>query len=252
MIDATGMPQTAVVIGGSSDIARETLRLLAGRRLRRVIVAGRNAKSLDALADELGVLGVTAESASLDVTDVIGHDGFAVEALARLGEIDLVLVTVGDLGTASLDELDAVTVSSLLATNFTGPAAVTFALAKVLRAQGWGRIVVLSSVAGVRVRKANFVYGSAKAGLDGFALGLADALEGTGVEVTVVRPGFVRTKMTRGMKPAPFAVDAVTVAEATIRALETGEAVAWVPAALGPIFAALRMLPRALWRRIPS
>lgn len=111
---------------------------------------------------------------------------------------------------------------------------------------------MLSSVAGVRVRKANFVYGSAKAGLDGFALGLADALEGSGVKVSVVRPGFVRTKMTAGIKPAPLSVDAVTVAEAIVRSLETGASVTWVPPVLAPIFTAMRLLPRALWRRIPS
>jgi len=252
MLDATGMPQTAVVIGGGSDIARETLRLLALRRLRRALLAGRNVESLEALAQELREAGVTVETALLDVTHVGALDGFSSKAAARLGEIDLVLMAVGDLGVATLDELDALAVASALATNFEGPAAATLALAQVLRKQGWGRIVVLSSVAGVRVRKANFVYGSAKAGLDGFALGLADALEGSGVKITVVRPGFVRTKMTVGMKPAPFAVEAVEVAEAIVRALETGSSVVWVPTVLRPVFAAMRMLPGALWRRIPS
>ncbi len=252
MIDATGMPQSAVVIGAGSDIARETLRLLAGRRLNRVILAGRNTKSLDALSEELRVWGVTAETTALDVTDVAHLDAFSTDAAARLGEIDLVLMAVGDLGTGALNDLDSAAVASTVATNFGGPAAVTLALARILREQGWGRIVVLSSVAGVRVRKVNFVYGSAKAGLDGFCLGLADALEGSGVKVTVVRPGFVRTKMTAGLKPTPFAVDAITVAEAIVRCLETGASVAWVPTVLQPIFAALRMLPRAIWRRLPS
>jgi decaprenylphospho-beta-D-erythro-pentofuranosid-2-ulose 2-reductase len=252
MIDATGMPQTAVVIGGGSDIARETLRLLAGRRLRTVLLAGRNASALEGVADELAELGIKAETAHLDVTEVGGLQGFARGAAERLGQIDLVLVAAGDLGTCELDDLDATAVASSLITNFAGPAAATLALAQVLRAQGSGRIVVLSSAAGVRVRKANFVYGSAKAGLDGFALGLADALEGSGVRVTVVRPGFVHTKMTVGLKPAPLAVDALTVADAIVRALETGAAVVWVPAVLQPIFVALRLLPRALWRRVPG
>ena len=252
MIDATGMPQTVVVIGGSSDIARETLRLLARRRLRRVLLAGRQLDSLQAVADELQVLGVEAETGLLDVTDVGAIAGFASEALARLGEIDLVLVAVGDLGVASLDDLDVFTVEKMLETNFVGPAAVTLAFAQAMRSQGWGRVVVLSSVAGVRVRKANFLYGSAKAGLDGFALGLADALHESAVRVSVVRPGFVHTKMTAGMKPAPLAVDAVTVAEAIVGALETGAAVAWVPGLLRPVFAVLKFLPRSLWRRIPS
>jgi decaprenylphospho-beta-D-erythro-pentofuranosid-2-ulose 2-reductase len=252
MIDATGMPQTAVVIGGSSDIASETMRLLASHRLKRVLLAGRNTARLRALADELQALGVEVTTEHLDVTEVGTLDRFATESVARLGEIDLVLMAVGDLGVADLDDMDALTVGSMLATNFSGPAAVTLALAKAMCAQGWGRIVILSSVAGVRVRRANFLYGSAKAGLDGFALGLADALHGTAVKVTVVRPGFVHTKMTAGMKPAPLAVDAVTVAEAIVRALETGAPVTWVPAALRPAFAVLRLLPRSLWRRIPS
>jgi decaprenylphospho-beta-D-erythro-pentofuranosid-2-ulose 2-reductase len=240
------------VIGGGSDIARETLRLLAGRRLRSVLLAGRNASALEGVADELAVLGLKAETAHLDVTEVGGLQAFARGAAERLGEIDLVLVAAGDLGTGELDDLDATAVASSLTTNFTGPAAATLALAQVLRAQGSGRIVVLSSVAGVRVRKANFVYGSAKAGLDAFALGLADALEGSAVSVTVVRPGFVHTKMTVGLKPVPFAVDAPTVAEAIVRGLETGAAIVWVPAVLQPIFVALRLLPRALWRRLAA
>ena len=114
-------------------------------------------------------------------------------------------------------------------TNLAGPAAAMAALAQVMRHQGSGRIVVLSSVAGVRVRQANLVYGASKAGLDGFALALGASLQGTGVKVTVVRPGFVRTKMTRDLDPAPFAVDADAVAAAIVRGLETGADVIWVP-----------------------
>lgn len=253
MIDATGMPQSAVVIGGGSDIAREVLRLLARRRLHSVLLAGRDIGGLEAVAAELRALGVAnAMTAHLDVSEAGGFEAFAAAAAERLGEIDLVLVAVGDLGTASLEELDAGKVASALEVNFVGPAAATVALARVLLAQGTGRIVILSSVAGVRVRKANFVYGSAKAGLDGFALGLGDVLDGSGVAVTVVRPGFVRTKMTAGLKPAPFAVDARAVGEAVVRALQTGSPVVWVPSVLRPVFAVMRLLPRALWRRIPG
>jgi decaprenylphospho-beta-D-erythro-pentofuranosid-2-ulose 2-reductase len=253
VIDATGMPQSVVVIGGSSDIARETLRLLAPRRLRAVLLAGRDVAALQEVADELHALGVASTHVlRLDVTEVDQFEAFASTAADQLGEIDLVLMAAGNLGTAVLDELDATTVASILTANFAGPAAATMALASVMRAQGAGRIVVLSSVAGVRVRKANFVYGSAKAGLDGFALGLSDALEGSGVEVTVVRPGFVHTKMTEGLPPPPFAIDAVAVAQAIVRGLETGAAVVWTPALLRPIFGVFRLLPRALWRRVPG
>lgn len=253
MIDATGMPQSAVVIGGSSDIARDTLRLLATRRLRRVLLGGRNPAALAAVAEELRVLGVaSAETVHLDVMELDSLDAFAAEAASRMGEIDLVLVAAGHLDSSGLDDLDAATVGSMVTANFTGPAAATVAFARVLRAQGAGRIVVLSSVAGVRVRKANFLYGAAKGGLDGLALGLGDALDGSGVKVTVVRPGFVHTKMTAGLKPAPFAVAPAEVAAAIVRGLETGRSVVWVPAALRSVFALLGLLPRSLWRRLPG
>ncbi len=253
MIDATGMPQTAVVIGGNSEIAMEILRRLAARRLQVAVLAGRHAEALDSTARELRALGVLrVETVALDVSKLDTIETFAENALSRLGDIDLVLVAVGALGTAELDQLDAGVVADSLTTNFTGPAAATMALAGVLRRQGTGRIVVLSSVAGVRVRRANFVYGSAKAGLDGFALGLAEALRGSGVGVTVVRPGFVRTRMTAGLPSAPFAVDPGDVASAVVRGLETGRSVVWVPPVLRTVFAVLRVLPRPLWRRLPG
>ncbi len=244
MIDATGMPQTAVVIGGSSQIARDTLLLLADRRLRSVVLAGRGETALEATAAELRARGIDkVMTPYLDVTDTDRLDAFAKATARELGTIDLLLVAAGDLGTSDIDAVDAKTVSRTVVTNFAGPAAVVVAFLGTLRAQGAGRIVILSSAAGVRVRKANFVYGAAKAGVDGFALGLADALEGTGVEVTVVRPGFVHTKMTAGLKRAPFAVESSTVAEAIVEGLETGASVVWVPHLLRAVFALLRLFP---------
>ncbi len=253
MIDATGMPQTAVVIGGGSRIARDTLMLLADRRLSAVVLAGRDEAGLQATATELRARGVERVLTwSLDVAETDRLDAFAERAVSELGSVDLVLMAVGALGASDLDALNTEAVSRTIVTNFAGPAAILGAFVATLRAQGTGRIVVLSSVAGVRVRKANFVYGAAKAGIDGFALGLGDALEGTGVGVTVVRPGFVRTKMTAGLKAAPFAVESQVVADAVVRGLETGASVVWVPPVLRPLLALMRLLPRGLWRRIPG
>lgn len=253
MIDATGMPQTAVVIGGSSQIARDTLLLLADRRLRSVVLAGRGEAALESTAAALRARGVEeVMTRYLDVTDTDRLDAFAKATTCELDTIDLLLVAAGDLCASDLDALDAKTVSRAIVTNFAGPAAAVAAFLGTLRAQGAGRIVILSSVAGVRVRKANLVYGAAKAGIDGFGLGLADALEGTGVEVTVVRPGFVRTKMTAGLKPAPLAVESSAVAEAIVEGLETGASVIWVPPLLRAVFALMRLFPRALWRKIPD
>jgi decaprenylphospho-beta-D-erythro-pentofuranosid-2-ulose 2-reductase len=143
-------------------------------------------------------------------------------------------------------------VAEVATATYAWPVAAMARAAAVLGAQGRGRIVVLSSVAGVRVRRANFPYGSAKAGLDAFALGLAQATAGSGVEVQVVRPGFVRTKMTRGMPEAPFATDADSVADAVERALASRSPVVWCPPALRAAFAVLTRLPAAVFRRLPG
>ena len=126
------------------------------------------------------------------------------------------------------------------------------AVAAQFRRQGHGRLVVLSSVAGERVRKANFVYGSSKAGLDGFAQGLGDALAGTGASVLVVRPGFVHSKMTEGMKAAPFATTPAAVAAATVKALRARPAHGVGAGGAAPAVRRLPPPPGALWRRLPS
>jgi decaprenylphospho-beta-D-erythro-pentofuranosid-2-ulose 2-reductase len=119
-----------------------------------------------------------------------------------------------------------------------------------MRVQGRGTIVVLSSVAAIRPRKANPVYGSAKAGLDAFARGFADLLHGTGVRVVLVRPGFVTGRMTAGMPPAPLATTPEAVGRATAAALRRGQDTVWVPPALAALAYGLRFVPRPLWRRI--
>ena len=136
--------------------------------------------------------------------------------------------------------------------NYAGPVSTLLHLANRFRAQGHGSIVVLSSVAGERVRKANYVYGSSKAGLDAFAQGLGDALAGTGVRVLVVRPGWVRTKMTEGMDPAPFPTTPEGVADVVAAGLAKGADVVWAPPVLRAVFSAFRHLPRPLWRKVAA
>jgi len=251
--DATGMPQTAVVIGGTSDIGRSILRTLVARRLRRVVLIGRDEERLRVVADDLLGIGATAVDTVVgDVTDAASHASWADDAAAALGQIDLVLVTAGTLGDQSLDEVEPSAAARVLDTNCTGPAAAMVAFATVLRAQGHGRIVVLSSVAGVRVRRANFVYGASKAGLDAFATGLAESLRGTGASLMIVRPGWVATAMTAGLTPGPLATTADAVAADVVTGMGRGAAVVWSPPPLKWLFAVLRLLPAAVWRRLPG
>src|ERR1019366_1895592 len=118
MNDGTGMPQTAVVIGGTSDIGRSILRALVARRLDRIVLAGRHTDALEEVADELRALGAgSVETAFCDVTDVAAHSALARDTAARLGQIDLVLVTAGVLGRQATDEVDPAATADVLATN---------------------------------------------------------------------------------------------------------------------------------------
>ena len=164
--------------------------------------------------------------------------------------VDLVIVAVGDLGRQEDDEVDPDRIARMMTVNLTWPAAALSVAADQLRRQGHGRIVVLSSVAGFRVRRSNFVYGAAKAGLDGLAQGLCEALAAPASSVQIVRPGFVRTKMTAGRSPAPFAVDASRVAADIQHGLAHGQTVIWSPGLLRWLFSVLRLLRGSLWRRL--
>ncbi|MGP8059779.1 MAG: SDR family NAD(P)-dependent oxidoreductase [Acidimicrobiales bacterium] len=254
MNDAFGHPQSIVVLGGTSDIARQIVRSVVPPGCRSVVLAGRD-------PDRLASAAVEAERAGARAAPIVLFDALEPAGAARTieecfalaaGDVDLVVVAVGVLGDQEIDEVEPSATSAVLTANFTWPAAALAAAAGPLRRQGQGRIVVLSSVAGVRVRRANYVYGASKAGLDGYALGLAEALRGSGVRVQVVRPGFVRTKMTRGRSGAPFAVGADRVGAAVARGLQTNEPIIWVPKLLRWVFLVMRNLPDAAWRRIPG
>jgi len=163
---------------------------------------------------------------------------------------DLVIAATGVLIAQEEVDRDPALASVMIETNFTSHVTTLLAVAARMRAQGSGTIVVLSSVAAVRPRKANFVYGAAKAGLDAFARGLTDALAGSGVRVLLVRPGFVTGRMTVGMGAAPLSSTPAQVGAAVAAALETSATSLWVPRSLAGAAAVMRLVPRPLWRRM--
>jgi decaprenylphospho-beta-D-erythro-pentofuranosid-2-ulose 2-reductase len=252
--DALGTVQSILVLGGSSDIGTTIAARLAGPRQAKVVLAGRHPDALAAAAGTVRAAGAQrVETLLFDATDPAQHDGVLSEA-AQLagGDLDVVVLAFGVLGDQEIDEAGGDGAVRVAQINYTGTVSAGLAAARLLRGQGHGTIVVLSSVAGVRVRRANFIYGSSKAGADGFAHGLADSLAGTGVDVLIVRPGFVRTKMTAGRPEAPFTTTADAVADSTARALAIGRSVVWVPPILRIVFVVMRLLPRAVWRRLPG
>ncbi|ADG87537.1 short-chain dehydrogenase [Thermobispora bispora] len=248
MRNALGSVDSVLLLGGRSEIGLAIVERLVRNGARKVMLAARGGT---APAERLRALGAEVHVAEFDAARPETHPALIDEAVARLGDLDVVIPAFGVLGDQARYEEDPVAAARDVAVNFGGHVSVGLAAARRLREQGHGTLVVLSSVAGVRVRKANFVYGSAKAGLDGFARGLADSLHGTGVRVLIVRPGFVIGRMTQGMTPAPFSVTVDTVADAVVGAIASGRRTVWVPAVLGPIFTVMRHLPGWAWRRLP-
>lgn len=252
MNDAFGHPQSVVVFGGTSEIAREIMALVVADRCRAVVLAGRDENALEQVAKTLRSAGAsTVEAVGFDATKPERAESTVTQCFeAAQGQVDLVIMAVGELGHQLTDENDVDRVARMVTVNFTWPAAAMTAAAARLRAQGHGAIVVLSSVAGVRVRRANFIYGSAKAGLDAYAQGPFEPLHGSGVSVHIVRPGFVMTKMTRGHQAAFFAVEPDVVAAAVVQGVERGQRVIWTPAVLRVLFLFFRLLPHSVWRRL--
>jgi decaprenylphospho-beta-D-erythro-pentofuranosid-2-ulose 2-reductase len=252
VIDALGAPQSLLVFGGTSDIALATARrLAAGGRLRRVVLAGRPGERLEAAAEGLRTAGVdTVETAAFDATETDGHAETVDKAFAE-GDLDVVLVAFGVLGDQERAEDDPAHALRIAQVNYAGAVSVGVAVARRLKEQGHGTLVVLSSVAGERPRRSNFVYGSSKAGLDAFYTGLGDALHGTGARVLVVRPGFVRSRMTEGLKDAPMSTTPEAVAEAIARGLKSRKETIWVPAQLRYVMSGLRHVPRGVFRKLP-
>lgn len=240
-----------LVLGGTSEIALAIVGELDVKECD-VVLAGRDGERLERAAESVGAAGCRSVGCvALDARDPEGHAAAIERARALLGgEIDLVVLAVGLLGERGGLPDDVAGAVEVLRVNVLGAGSLLLHAARVLRERGSGTIVVLSSVAAERPRASNAVYCASKAGLDALAQGLADALVATGVGVLVVRPGFVRTRMTRGLQPAPLAIDARDVARVTVRALRRGEQTVWAPPRLRWAMLALRLLPRRLFRRL--
>jgi decaprenylphospho-beta-D-erythro-pentofuranosid-2-ulose 2-reductase len=249
--DGLGDVQTVLVLGGTSDIGVAIARRLAAPRGAAVALAGRHRPALESEAEALTGAGAQRVVVlDFDALDTSGHDRVVDEAARLLGDLDVIILAFGLLGDQEADASGGDGAVRLASVNYVGAVSAGLAAARRLRAQGHGTLVVLSSVAGERVRRANFIYGSSKAGLDGFSQGLGDALRGSGAGVLIVRPGFVTSKMTEGMKPPPLSTTPEAVAAATDAALRGGRQIVWVPGPLRGVMMIVRHLPRPIFRRL--
>lgn len=250
MIDAVGNPQSILLLGGTSEIGLATVEAFAADRPLRVVLAGRPSPRLDEAKARLEARGCQVELLDFDAKAFDTHAEVVDKAFAA-GDIDVTIVAFGLLGDNEKAWTDGAAATELAQVNYTGAVSVGVALANQLTRQKHGALVVLSSVAGERARRSNFVYGSTKAGLDAFYTGLTEALRPHGVTVTVVRPGFVRTRMTEGLKPAPLSTTPEAVAQVIVDAVRIRAERVWAPPALRFVMTALRHVPRPIFRRLP-
>src|SRR5688572_13572714 len=249
MQNALQEPQTIVLLGGTSEIGRAIVDELLAPVTRTLVLACRHPDT--AQPERFTRAGLAVDVVRFDAADTAGHARFVRELADRHGDLDVVIVAFGVLGSQADFDADPEAAAEAVHVNYTGAVSSTLAVAAEMRRQGHGHIVVLSSVAGERGRASNYVYGSSKAGLDAFAQGLNDALAGSGVKVTVVRPGFVHSKMTRGLKSAPLAATPRQVAEVAVKGMKAGKHTVWAPPALRYVFMILRHVPRPIFRRLP-
>ena len=252
VFDATGNPQSVLVLGGTSEIGLAICaRYLRNASARVVLACLPGDPDRDKAAAAMQAAGAkSVDVIDFDALNTASHPA-VIDAAFADGDIDVAIVAFGmDADAEELwhNQAKAVQVAGI---NYTAAVSVGVLLANKMGAQGFGQIIAMSSVAGERVRRTNFVYGSTKAGLDGFYLGLGEALREDGVRVLVIRPGQVRTRFSEHVKEAPLTVNKEDVAELAVAAAGKGKEIVWAPGAFRYVMMVLRHVPRAIFRRLP-
>src|ERR1700733_12315557 len=252
VLDAVGNPQTILLLGGTSEIGLAICERYLRNAHARIVLADLpdHPRKDEAVAQMKAAGAKSVEWIDFDGVDTASHPK-VIDAAFGGGDVDAAIVAFGLLGDAEelwQNQHKAVQIAQV---NYTAAVSVGVLLGEKMRAQGFGQIIAMSSAAGERVRRSNFVYGSTKAGLDGFYLGLGEALKDFGVRVLVIRPGQVRTRMSAHVKEAPLTVDKEYVANLAVTAAAKGKELVWAPAAFRYVMMVLRHIPRPIFRKLP-
>jgi decaprenylphospho-beta-D-erythro-pentofuranosid-2-ulose 2-reductase len=253
MRDAFGIPQSLLILGAGSDIAQATARALVARGTTTVLLAGRHPEAYASFGDALRAEGaVRVEAVAFDALSTDQHVAFVRDIAALYGDVDCVLVAFGLLGDPVTSGRDHEQALRILRTNAEGAISITIPIINQLTTQGHGALVVLSNAGWQQPRRTNAVYGAAKAALDSYCQAMNEALVGSGVKILIVRPGFVHSRMTERLRPAPLATTPDAVAQAIVQGLGRDALVAWVPGAMRVAITVLRHLPGVLRRRLDA
>lgn len=235
---------TVLLLGARSDIGGEVAaRVCAGRD---VVLAARGERGLEGVEERLLAAGARRVSVvEFDAADLTTHRAVVEGA----GAVTTAIVAFGILGDQEAAEHDEFEAARIAEVDYLAQVSMLTVLADVMDR---GEIFAFSSIAGWRPRRANYVYGSTKAGLDAFCHGLMDRLHGTDLRVILARPGFVIGSMTEGMKPAVMSVTPDVVADAVVGAAQKGRsATVWIPRQLAVLALIMRLVPRPIWRHMP-
>jgi len=252
VLDAVGNPQSILLLGGTSEIGLSICqRYLRDASAKIILAALPDDPGRDDAVEQMKRAGAKSVTVvDFDALEPASHPA-VIDACFASGDVDVAIVAFGLLGDAEdlwQNQTKAVQIAEI---NYTAAVSVGVLLGAKMRDQGFGRIIAMSSAAGERVRRSNFVYGSTKAGLDGFYLGLGEALREYGVGVLVIRPGQVRTRMSAHVKEAPLTVDKEYVAELAVTASAKGKDLVWAPGAFRYVMMVLRHIPRPIFRKLP-
>ena len=241
-------PKRVLVLGATSGIAEATCRLWAARGDHLYLV-GRNADRLNVVAADMRVRGAGyVDTAVVDLDDTAKHAEMLAHAVNSLAGLDVAFVALGVLGDARESERDFAEANRILQTNFVSAVSLLTWLGNYCAQRRHGTLAVLSSVAGERGRKSNYVYGSSKAGLSTFVDGLRNRIDREGVRVMTIKPGPVKTAMTAGMKGKFADVDAV--AATLVKAIDKGTDVVYVPGIWRVIMAVIRAVPERIFKKL--
>ena len=239
---------TVLVLGGTSTIARAIAAELAARRFD-LALAGRDLAELEAVAADLRVRhGVTTTVHRMDVLEMEQHATALKACLTP--ELRGVVLAFGYLGDQRRAETDPAEARRILDTNLTGCVIALEIVAGHLARGGGGFVCALSSVAGERGRRSNYIYGAAKAGLTAYLSGLRSRLAPAGVQVLTVKAGIVDTRMSAGMPGAGLAASPAAVARAIVRAITRGRDVVYVPWFWRPIMLVIRLIPERVFKKL--
>lgn len=250
MLNAFHSPQSVALIGATSDIGQSILKALPHDNLDTCFVVARNPKRATESLKQILPARTKLIEINFQAEQAQSHKEIVDQIFAE-GDLDIAVIAVGVLGNnPEIDE--AANALNVMTVNYVACANIMLLIAGKMKLQGHGQIEVISSFAQTRPRVDNFVYGSSKAGLDFMARGLNEKLKGTGVSITILRPGFVRTRMTKLMPEAPFAVNSDAVGKVGVKLLKGEESIGYAPSILKYVALVFTLLPKKIFRRISN